>query len=463
MPIASILTPATLSVETAKLLPHPITETRVPGLDFRNLNFLAPMPHTELPSAVGYSDPTPWFYSYAGPSDAVLRVANVVTVDGVIMPIVPPGTNASWQADFDGPALECSQVDHDVAIQFGKDFNAVLREYQDPQGYAYIAWEHRQYGYIAWFPNGTARDQEFVELPFLTNVSRNDTQSLQIGSFVPPPTYETLNRSTQSLEMMIWTKPFQLQSLQSYKNDDTDGLEMLKCRLYNSSYHVSFDYTGRHQNISIDVARDASTSAIQGIPGVLYKVQNQLTDYWEYPCRGENSHEMPCCYNNPKLLQTLSYQAIADAFTRKLQGSVFLDTTKDRISMAFHADSDFMQTTLASAKDTAFLATGQSPENVSHASTFQSEARGNRSSITLGLDGSRVDFSGAYTESQEKAGSDLSLKDAIEEMFLNFTVSLMSSAALQSVLEPPNTPSADVLTQSSDRITPLPQLPRRQR
>lgn len=394
------------------------------------------MPHTELPSAVGYSDPTPWFYSYAGPSDAVLRVANVVTVEGVIMPIFPPGTNASWHMDFDGPALECDQVDHDIATRFGDDFNAVLSEYRAPGDYGYIAWEHRQYGYIAWFPNGTARDKESIELPFLTNVSRNDTQSLQIGSFVPPPTYETLNRTTQSLEMMIWTKPFQLHSLLDYKNDDTDGLEMLKCRLYNRSYHVSFDYARGHQNITIDVVRDAPASPIQGIPGVLYKIQNQQTDYWEYPCRGEKSQELPCCYSNPNLLQTLSFQAIADAFTRKLQGSVFLDTTKDRISIGFHADSDFTQTTLASAKDTVFLATGQSPENVSHAATFQSETKAKRSSVTRGLNGSRIDFSGAYTEAEEKLPSELSLKDAIEEMFQNFTVSLMSSAALQSVLIP---------------------------
>lgn len=378
------------------------------------------MPHTELPSAVGYHDPTPWFYSYSGPSDAVLRVANTVVVDGAIMSISSLGANASWLMEFPGPSLTCSGVENRVALQFGDDFNSLLRKH----------FSHRQYGYIAWFPNGTTQQEATIQLPVEGSPARKNITALDFGALVPPGTYGTLNRSTLPLQMYVLRKTFQLSDLLSYQNDDNDGLEILQCSLYNATYRVSFDYTRGVQNVTISTDQQTQ-EVLNSIPGVLYKVQNQQTDYFEFPCQEDVNHELPCCYNNPRLLQTLSYQAIMDAFSQRMMGSVYLDTTKDQVSMAFRTDSGIMQTTLASSKDLAFLSGAQSPLNLTYATTFQSEVQANKSEITLSSNGSRVDFSGAYTIDEKGLANGLNLKDAIEQVFQNFTVSLMSSAALQ--------------------------------
>lgn len=380
------------------------------------------MPHTELPAVTGQSDPTPWFYSYAGPSDEVLRVANVATMQDTIMPIAHPGVNASWELDFDGPSLQCSEVDRTIADDFGHRFNKLVN----------LNWSRRQNGYVVWFPRGPANDSDSIELPIRSNWTTGNISSLDIGSVVAPPTYETLNRTKEPLDMFVLTKPFQLSDLLSFTNENNDGLEILHCQLHDATYHVSFDYSSGDQQIALDVGTSSPEDAINGIPGVLYKVQNQMTDYWEYPCRSDHAHELLCCYNQPQLLQTLSYQAMMEAFSRNLRGSVYLYRTKDSVTTAFGTDSNVMQTTLAQAKNLAFLTAAKSMANVSsYAATFQSEVKGNQSGIAADLNGAKVDFRGAYTDLGERPVLNMDVKEIIEKMFQNFTISLMSSAALQ--------------------------------
>lgn len=99
IPLASVVTPATLSVIAA---PSPESHSRVmPSPGFKSLN--------SLDVAVGNIHGGGGLYP--GPSAVVTRIAQAVAAQGATLPIPAPALNASWELNFMGPSLECSEVD----------------------------------------------------------------------------------------------------------------------------------------------------------------------------------------------------------------------------------------------------------------------------------------------------------------------------------------------------------------
>lgn len=111
IPIASIITPATLSVAgglgAAKVEPR-----SVPSLDFQNLNFVAGMPGS-------YNSPGWNTYEYTGPSALARQIAMQVGVQGTVLPITAPAPNSSWDLTFRAPSIRCEDVakDRHLAIE----------------------------------------------------------------------------------------------------------------------------------------------------------------------------------------------------------------------------------------------------------------------------------------------------------------------------------------------------------
>lgn len=107
IPIAAIVTPATLSVQIAITTTNALRD--VPKFDFTNFNFISPptLSSTDSTNAfVEYYTTADFYrYYYRGPSRSVDRISNAVAAQGEILEIKPPALNASWNLDFYGNAM----------------------------------------------------------------------------------------------------------------------------------------------------------------------------------------------------------------------------------------------------------------------------------------------------------------------------------------------------------------------
>ena len=185
---------------------------------------------------------------------------------------------------------------------------------------------------------------------------------------------------------------------------------MLQCQLFNSTYHVSFEYLEGIQSISIDAPHVATDNGVENIATVTGSWADPPgvppCPYLSFP----DKEPGPCRFD-PDVLQALSYQSIMDAFLGNLQGVISFD--QGEIS----GQSRILSTALLDTPELSFLKVNPSDLTVSKelaavlSSYNTTEVRG----LVNRLAGT----------------SHQTLQEAIEQMFQNATVSLMSSAALQ--------------------------------
>lgn len=148
IPIASIITPATLSVDLRENIPNS-TMQRIPQIDFSNLNFLASMA-----SSVGVNRLS-LYYTYNGPNQIAKQIAMGVAAQNAILPIAAPFPNSSWALDFNGPSLKCNPVSSSESLSFQENIAQYLQESSTCNTPA---------TYLAWFPRlDLAQNQIFTE------------------------------------------------------------------------------------------------------------------------------------------------------------------------------------------------------------------------------------------------------------------------------------------------------------
>ncbi|KAK6386625.1 hypothetical protein LTR65_008824 [Meristemomyces frigidus] len=124
----------------------------------------------------------------------------------------------------------------------------------------------------------------------------------------------------------------------------------------------------------------------------------------------------------PKMLQnavTLSYQAILQAFTDIITGNI-----ANKLSLGLFKNSSVVSTTLLNTKELSFLS--------DRSIELQEAISYGQPDLQAALANSSVGSAIGLTPSEEIAPNQ-SLIAALEEMFQNYTVSLMSSALLQYV------------------------------
>lgn len=190
---------------------------------------------------------------------------------------------------------------------------------------------------------------------------------------------------------------------------------MLQCVLYNSTYRVTFDYDDGNQNISVVLVDQQNDDKI--IP------HNQMIgpnphNLQQIGCEGQgdlDESQLSQCYSNPEMLRTLSYQAIMDAFASNLKGAMWVNSGQQ-----LQRKSNIMNTVLLRTQELSFLRTKAAAMTFGNM-TMQAEVEAIANDYTRGL------------INKDTSTSSQSLGDAIEEIFQNYTVSLMSSSVLQSV------------------------------
>lgn len=367
----------------------------VPNVDFLSLNF------ANVPVLQGTSPA--WIYT--SPQYAVDKIVIATAAGGTILPIQAPAPNSSWTLDFPGPSLTCvnlQDLPRDNIIQ--NVANAMISNgFSNP------------YGYIAWTPDLTGIEP-FI--PVAANGSFVQGSTLRSGTLDSShtPTDPPSNYSSSTATIFVATFPAIGNLSEEYCNQSNDksndidctvmelqNSTIIECGLYNTSYHADFQFIDGTQTVNITRAENIYNNIIpiyfldsSGALGPLATLSLNGT------VNGFNLTEV----------QTLAYQAVMDAFGGILVGTI--TNNNEEFGTVFTSNTSIMSTVLSETVELEFL------------SKYAASARGS-------LAQSILEYKSIYPgiSASDTASYNLPLRQALEDLFQNTTISLMSSALLQ--------------------------------
>ncbi|GAB7344240.1 hypothetical protein MBLNU457_2124t1 [Dothideomycetes sp. NU457] len=432
LPLASIVTPATLTIVQKQITPAPTNQTHVPNVDFASLNYVQDMSPSGAQMFQQVTDSPPE-YLYNGPSTTVSEIVQAGAVQGSVAPINPPARNTSWTVGFNGPALTCKSISkqQSTAIQsniIAANLNGAIEDC-------------RAYGYIAWVATG---DNGSATLPFKS--TGNNTYAL--------PSYNGLTYDNPAIFYMA-AMPNMMQVINygeypliKFCEYFTNGVRpdladvgkdstFTQCEMVNASYSVSFDYRNGSQAVEINTTTINADQPLLPIKSVFGPSQWVITDdgagwdgipSWNGIASVDWSKADPLPSIDSTLLRTLSYQAIMDAFLDQITGTV---------SLSFEApqpdyNTSILTTTLTRSPELSFLFR---PLRGSGTKKSMQDAAAASNDTTLHSLLKNV-----------TVRSNTSLAAMTEDLFKNIVVSMMSSPQLQPNYSSPFAPEKVVVT-----------------
>ena len=191
---------------------------------------------------------------------------------------------------------------------------------------------------------------------------------------------------------------------------------MIQCQVFNSTYRANFKFEEGKQSIGVRTSslEDRPISAVERVYGPPPQpIAGSVAASPE--CRPFISNYNQTCLFSRRLVSTLSYQAIMEAFNKLLVGSVYVT---DR-SFQPNFNSAIQDTALVDTPELVFLT--QSVVVSSYYGIYSLQDSIMSSNGTL--------FKGIYSDASPIPSKPLA--QTTEEMFQNITISLMSSRTLQ--------------------------------
>ncbi|GAP88889.1 hypothetical protein SAMD00023353_1700480 [Rosellinia necatrix] len=383
LPIAFTIPPASLSVRINTPVATSALET-VPNFDFASLRYVDSMPraNSRSPGVANRSSDYQYEYIYNCPSIEVQKVASAVAAEGAILPITPPTPDSNWQLEFYGPSLSCYPMDDDTRLQveshiahytWGTFPDCAACHCQEP------------FGYIAWSNAQPDESNPFSGLD--PQLKGNQQGSSSFLAIMPGEVglYEGGNDICAKSNLTTKLHPL-----------GPGNRTFLQCDLHNSSYHAVFNYESGRQSIDVQVDRMEIVPVMDSI------FLPNISD----PVSGPASV-------HASLLRQLSYVAIADAFWQFIQGSVSSKSTSHELQI----NTTIGSTALLDTPELSFLSSRDWLSPLT--STLQGELWLTNTS------------KGQSLSSPRDVKPDKSLQNAMEEMFQNITMSLISSELLQ--------------------------------
>ncbi|KAI0967657.1 hypothetical protein F4678DRAFT_239427 [Xylaria arbuscula] len=403
LPIPFVITPGTLSV--VLVAENHSAMRDVPNVDFTSFNYVAGIPWYDYSIAPMTSE-----YVYNGPSIGVEKVAVAVAAQGAILPIAPPAENSSWSLDFYGPSLSCgamkdsvqSQVEPNIVQFLNRSNDCLFRADTD------LCWNPNDYNNMGVLGLDS---RNITPLPYLDgDVAENFSKGDYKGPFTP---------------IYITLLPFILPSpCEALDNNQVLSLlqnaSYFQCDLHNASYHVDFSYKSGMQNIAFQIDR---LEAVTNVFHMFRRSENLGVGFSQGPfnCNQLEEYELlandPCVFDTG-LLRRLSYTGVLDGFCRLMIGSVSIGD--DGIP---EVDTSIFTTSLIDTPELEYLL--QFVKSPRKEGTLQSQFISNKTP------------QGTTLSNIEEPPPRSSLPWAMEELFSNFTISLMSSDLLPSNLTPP--------------------------
>ncbi|KAI0521717.1 hypothetical protein F5B22DRAFT_662048 [Xylaria bambusicola] len=384
----------------------------VPNVDFTSFNYVAGIPFYTI-----WDSGIPQFL-YNGLSVEVEKVAIAVAAQGSILPIKPPAENSSWAIDFYGPSLNCGTMDDSVRSHVEPNIVSFLNNSDNCNGGAstYLCWNPGPYS-----EEPVVYTRNTTSLPFQSGMYGDDefVKGDNRGPFTP--IYITLLP-------LIATDPCGFVDGNPHHPpwQRLENASFFQCDLYNASYHVDFAYQSGIQNIAFEVDHSEAVPTVFQMFGPANDLGagfspsdhlNNCDRLEEY----EPLAEGPCIFDT-NLLQRLSYTGILDGFRRLAVGSVSISGWDQTAEV----DTSIFATSLIHAPELQYLL--QAVKDSRKESTLQNQYLLNKTSH------------GALLSNIEKVSPRSSLPRAMEELFRNITISLMSSDLLQPNLVSPFAP-----------------------
>ncbi len=353
---------------------------RVPQIDFTSLNF------AENLAQVGLNP----VYLYSNPQYSVLQAVAGALSQKSILPIEPPHKNATWSLTFPGPAVECKKLDAQLENSIKQNIKTAINS---TCGISY--------GYISWVPTAS-RDSHGVEsinhLPFL-----RDGEEYRLSNETLGPRLFGEPQANTSLRLYIGIIPDMQHNPISNCGSAAAAAELMSCQLYNTSYTTKFTFVDGIQHVGLSTEESYGyTEYSRGTWGV---------DQLSYPIQAHQGGkaDAPRAYNVP-LVRGFAYQAVFEAFNKVLTGSI--STLMIEGVARLTISSNVVNSALLNTEEFAFLT------QWFYSTSLQSAANeGN------------AKWNGLSVSPPDNPA--LSMKDAVEVMFRNATISLMSSAMLR--------------------------------
>ena len=388
------------------------TSLQVPFLNFTTLSFAAPL----LSSGRMQADNNNFamFYPWNGPSQVVERITAAVTAQGVILPLTAPSPNSSWHLEFWGPSLKCENVDDARRQRIGSN----IAEYYSQDGTCNTGRDI----YLSWFQdppytlrNGT--DYGISQSDLSSEAGSNATITIAVfpGMLSRNATCDIFSPETSSMG----TNQSSTNSTDPLGNVG-EGSSMIQCKLFNSTYEADFVYLDGEQSIAVNAPVKSSDEPLTAFDwvGQLYSSDNTLSECFGFNMYNATYLSLPePCDFDPAILRVIAYQAVMDAFTSVLRGTV---TDSDVSGIV--RNGSILSTTLVDTKELAFL----NDQTTGYLSGGDKDGPDLGSALAkLG----KMDVSGL--PQADRPASNRSLSDALEEMFRNLTISLMSSDLLR--------------------------------
>ncbi|RSL68340.1 hypothetical protein CEP54_002880 [Fusarium duplospermum] len=438
IPVVSIITPATLSVGFAS---PPNALLQVPHVAFTGLSLLRWMPKRldeSMIMAPCRNDPSIkncpsdlTIYLYNGPSDALRRVVAAAAAEGNILAIDAPAPNSSWSLEFLSPTLQCDEVTGDTRRRIEENIANFTTLHCDESP-----------GYVAWTPTSTKDESllpfflvekdggsyySYNEVPTYDREGRRPMDFRSPG-FIPPndlvlfmaiipaalrlsPRIDktfACNISEENAGFEIRTGKKNLTILTEGLFDSTSSV--LRCHIHNSTYEARFNITNGNQHVKVKVNH------------VEEKPLDAITGVWASDPLSNNTECTPLnmdteCALEPSLLRHLSYQALMDAFSEILVGNLAIRRRKYDDSVVFHGNTSIRSTVLTNTPELQVLR-NLTLLSKNWAMLHIVEPRANEWA-----------YKGLWNGPGEQRT--MPLKEALEELFQNITISLMSSPLLQ--------------------------------
>ena len=352
--------------------------------------------------------------------------------NGIVSQINPPAPNSSWHLDFIGPTLVCIPLNDSMHLRVRQSMTAYLKSsYGREEDYVVGT---NVYTYLGWYPQRVNYPQLdwAADAPFQpTNENATSFQdsgnstnyTLDVGSFTTSfnmfaasrPMIESYHAEASQVDGGANTNQLEVITKASSTLDPDWRLDgtALQCTLRNSTYNVSFDYADGFQEISISTSIFQEQEQIDPVPVAAGPHEDTVRLNKTTECNIEPEDvDMPCVLH-AQTLQRLSYQALMDAFTRNLQGTVYYSGFSRQTR-----NSSLENTVLFNTPELFFL-----PDD----GGWRKRGDGTLRNVLTRLNASALpNLTNSYNGSLQ-----LPLGAAVEELFRNFTVSLMASPALQ--------------------------------
>lgn len=399
----------------------------VPNVAFTGLSLVAAM-RTNLMGGLASTCLTPegqpdllWCtqttsYTYNGPSDALRRVTSATAAQGIILPVIAPAANSSWTLKFPGPFMKCSNIEGQARSLLEENIaNFTLANCDAAPGY------------LAWTPPVALKDDDDTGsvLPFRMGLN---------GSYAVNTAPPTSRKKGYTATLLMAAMPQVMQFIGNgegimtraacdiAKGNGTDeekrsrvlGLNstLLRCDLFNSTYQTDFKFVNGIQHVDVQVTdvKDKPVSTLDEVRALLregIKLE---------PCDVLNAAGTTCTFDE-SMLRVLSYQAVMDALTELLVGQVSAVQDPDTSAYMFESNTSIASTVLTETEELGFLA-----DHVKLASVNWPTLQ----NLVVSWDDSL--YNGLATAPPRM---NISLKDTLENLFQNLTISLMSSPALQ--------------------------------